>query len=252
MMKRIFVGLFMVMCVSPVIADSHCEDIDTYPYISHELALCSTHVYNANKDTNDGMNANDRADMNEIIALKSTIITQQLYKQYESLDKLIKKLKTQLEKAVLTANLEASGATSSKSSTGTDSVSFSSNDRNVFMAGVKNCNAEASVSAVFSCLQANYTTIYNTSGNGTKITTELRKQLANDYNLACDVTPNTDDSKGEKCEKDYLCKKATNISSRQKFQTCLDDLIIKIRNANNALANQSQQQQMMNKMFGVK
>lgn len=246
MMKKIFVGLVAVMLISPVVADDHCTDIDRYPYISHELALCSTHAYNAKFTNNDDMTQNDRSDMNQIIALKSTIISQQLYKQYESLDKLIKKLRTQLEKAVLTANLEASGATPAKSSGSDSASSFSSNDRNVFMAGVKNCNSEATVSAVFSCLQSNYTTIYNTSGNGTKITSDLRKQLANDYTLAYDSMP-----VGATKIENEKCKKANNITGRDVFQKCLDNFITLIRNANSTLTSSKQQQQMMNKMFGV-
>lgn len=242
-MKKIFIVLVAVMLASPLVADDHCEDIDRYPYISSELALCSTHAYNANRSSND-MNANDREQMNQIIALKSTIITQQLYKQYESLDKLIKKLKTQLEKAVLTANLEASGAKSSGSSSGSSS-GFSSNDRNVFMAGVKNCNAEASTAAVFSCLQSNYTTIYNTSGNGTKITSELKKQLATDHKIACNNTPDATDKQADKCEENYKCNKDSNLGSRTDFQTCLDELIVLIRNANSVLNSKSQQQKMM-------
>ncbi|MFQ6739574.1 MAG: hypothetical protein ACLRFJ_02825 [Alphaproteobacteria bacterium] len=261
-MKKIFIVLVAVMLTSPLVADDHCEDIDRYPYISSELALCSTHAYNANRSSND-MNANDREQMNQIIALKSTIITQQLYKQYESLDKLIKKLKTQLEKAVLTANLEASGAKSSGSSSGSSS-GFSSNDRNVFMAGVKNCNAEASTAAVFSCLQSNYTTIYNTSGNGTKITSELKKQLANDYNVACNNYPGNNSlcdadknnkavnkTGDESAVNKTQCGNQNSINSRDVFQKCLDNLVSIIRKGTESSQKSNMQNQSMNRAFGV-
>ena len=55
-------------------------------------------------------------EMHEIIAMKTTVISQQMYKQYEYLSATLRRLKTQLEKATLTAKLQAAGAKDDESS----------------------------------------------------------------------------------------------------------------------------------------
>lgn len=55
-------------------------------------------------------------EMHEIIAMKTTVISQQMYKQYEYLSATLRRLKTQLEKATLTASLQAAGAKDDESS----------------------------------------------------------------------------------------------------------------------------------------
>lgn len=84
-----------------------CDSADNNR-ISPELALCSVHAYNIGEVQNPtGAN---RQLMKDVIALKTTVITQQMNKQYEYMDLMIRRFKTQLEKAVLTTKLQASGA----------------------------------------------------------------------------------------------------------------------------------------------
>jgi hypothetical protein len=178
--KNIFAKIFMVSVmlmavVMPTFADNGCED-DNNDAISAEFALCSTHVYNIGDTENPDSTQRDL--MNDVVAMKSELITQQMYRHYEQMESMLRRFKTQLEKAVLTSNLQAAGASKNSDDSGS---SFKQTDRNVYLAGVSNCLTEMDSIKQIECLNSNYTTIYNLSQNGAKVTTELRKQLANDF-----------------------------------------------------------------------
>lgn len=115
--------------------------------INPEIALCSTHVYNRGETTNPTDEANKQV-MRDVIALKTTVITQQLEQQYDFLEATVKRLKTQLQKAVLTTKLEASGASSGSSSGGSGGI----NTKGV--AGAENCRT-GYTSDVMNCLSRN-------------------------------------------------------------------------------------------------
>ena len=231
--KNIFNGnLFGAVSVVALLAvpafaattDNGCGK-DSNDRINPEIALCSTHVYNIGEVENPSTES-DKQLMRDVVALKSTVMTQQMYKQYEYLDATLKRFKTQLEKAVLTTKLMAAGANGdtggssySGVSTGSSSTQFRSSDRNIHIAGVNNCNNELTNQKVFECLQANLNTIYNTSNNGQNVTSELRKQLANDYKVAL-----TASGKSSKDVEQETCTKYQNLSKRADFQTCLDNL----------------------------
>ncbi len=220
---------------------------DSNDRINPEIALCSTHVYNIGEVENPSTES-DKQLMRDVVALKSTVMTQQMYKQYEYLDATLKRFKTQLEKAVLTTKLMAAGADGdtggssySGVSTGSSSTQFRSSDRNIFIAGVSNCNNELTPAKVYECLHANANTIYNSSNNGENVTSELKKQLANDYALVID----TCDTKV--CDKEKVkdfCKKSSTISTRQNFRDCLNSLRNLIRLGN---ADVTKSQNMMNR-----
>ncbi|MBQ1996847.1 MAG: hypothetical protein II238_00175, partial [Alphaproteobacteria bacterium] len=136
-MKNIFAKIFvtgvMLGCVlvMPVwaAASNGCENPNN-DYIVPSLALCSTHVYNIGQTENPTYET--RSIMQDVIALKTTVIAQQMYKQYEYLEAMIRRLKTQLEKATLTAALQAAGAKSSSDGTESD-VNWKDKDRDIFM-----------------------------------------------------------------------------------------------------------------------
>lgn len=247
-MKRMSVKIFKDVCFAMMVGCLSCANAaldntgcsnDDNAYVSPELALCSTHVYNIGGIENPKSDS-ERQIMRDVVALKTTVMTQQMYKQYEYLESMIKRFKTQLEKAVLTTKLQASGATdeySSYSSSGT--ASFKSSDRNIFMAGVSNCNNELTNQKVFECLNANLNSIYNASNNGQNITIELRKQLANDYGVA--LTSTGKSKTGE------TCTDAQNLSKKKAFQDCLDGLRGMIRTGYEAAANAQQRQNMQNR-----
>jgi len=118
--------------------------------INQEIALCSVHAYNAGFKTNPEKSAEKQA-IRDVIALKTTLITQQLQKQYDFLDATVKRLKTQLQKAVLTAQLEAAGA--SPSSSGSSS-SRSRSYENKGIAGAENCRS-GTTESIMSCVSRN-------------------------------------------------------------------------------------------------
>ncbi len=156
-----------------------CENEDNV-YITPELALCSTHVYNIgdNKNPEDD---STRQLMRDVVALKTTVITQQMYVQYEFLESMLKRLKTQLEKEVLLAKLEASGATPRGDSTGASAST--SNDKNIVLIGAKNCQLETSgTTAVLKCLQNNINVVLNALSAGN--VGEARRQLLKDLDVA--------------------------------------------------------------------
>lgn len=243
---KVAVLLLAALCVTvPANAanDNGCG-VDGNDYINPELALCSTHVYNIGLTENSDNEANKQI-MRDVVALKSTVMMQQMYKQYEYLDATLKRLKTQLEREILTAKLEAAGASSSSSSSGSNSASYT--DRNIYLAGTSNCNNESTISGVFTCLRNNYNLIYNMSSSGTNLSTELRKQLAND----CEVV--RQNASGAGLDSNSLtavtngstkidCTNFANIKGRTEFQKCLDALNVQIRNATSNLTQRTQQQ----------
>lgn len=110
MHKRHYSLMAILLCAvlaGPARADDGCEN-EANDRITPELALCSVHVYNIGKSEN--LSGADKQLMKEIVALKTTIIAQQMNKQYEYMDAMIRRFKTQLEKAVLTTKLQAAGA----------------------------------------------------------------------------------------------------------------------------------------------
>ncbi len=210
--KSIFYGLivavFTAVFVMPSFAaDDSCmsEDKDM---IAAPFAMCSTHAYNIGKTENP--DSADRALMKEVIGLKTTFFTQQLYKQYDQLESMVRRLKTQLKKAVLTNNLKAAGAKSEKDDDSGSSYSASKDDY-VQISGAKDCTTSWSKKEIFDCLAGNYILIKN----GDK-STAYKKQLKTDYNLACKNVAADD-----KCSDTYKCKKSI---SGNNFSECLNDL----------------------------
>ena len=125
----------------------------------------------------------DKAELQEIIALKTTVISQQLYKQYEYLSATLRRLKIQLEKAVLTANLEAAGAKdgeSSSSKTGGLAGGSSSTDKQngIYLPGAENCSNKLDYDAAYNCIQTNLSLIISQSkANRSKATKQLTETL---------------------------------------------------------------------------
>lgn len=129
---KIFAVIFgVLMFWTPVVAHATTVDAECAVF-NPAFALCSTHAHNVAFKA-DGLpanptNAEDIAYMNEVIALKSTVIAQQLKEQYDALNAIIKRFKTQLEKAVLTSKIEVlTGNSASGNSGGGASGSYNNN-----------------------------------------------------------------------------------------------------------------------------
>ena len=171
----------MFVAVPAFAADNSCENEENI--VNPALALCSTHVYNVGA-TENPVDGADREVMKEVIALKTTIMTQQMFKQYEYLESMLKRFKTQLEKAVLTTKLNAAGAASEgSSSSSSDSSSSKSKDKYVVLSSAKNCNDETGngTLAVYDCLQSNISLVLGAVDDNK--TSEAKRQLESDMNI---------------------------------------------------------------------
>ncbi len=227
-MERIFANVIApcvmaaVLC-APVLAATNngCDDEDN-AYIAPELALCSTHVYNIGQTENPS-DESTRAAMREVVALKTTLMTQQMKQQYDYLEATIRRFKTQLEKAILTTSLQAAGASDEDSGTigGAFGRLAGTGNPNTFLSGAKDCGTMGTTAEVFACLRDNYNVIYNMSNGGKTVTNEIKKQLATDCNT---MTANY----AEYTTMPSDCKDSKTIKTAN-AKTCLTHLIGGIR-----------------------
>ncbi len=212
-------------------SNNGCGEDNDNDYINSIVALCSTHAYNIGAIHN----PTDKQKMNNVVALKSTIITQQMKKQYDFLNVTTKRLKTQLEKSILTAKVQAAGGNATDSSTNTKS---NSGDKNIILAGTENCNNKATSPEVFSCLRSNYNLIYNMSNGGQIMNSDAKKQLAADYNVMIMNLPNGM-SEGNLNKNNLGCSSASGISGKTQMQECLQILNSGIRQASEKVNQKS-------------
>lgn len=203
-------GLSLFVVALPAYADDNgCSDLSRNDRINPELALCSTHVYNIGKTTNPSSEA-DKQLMRDVVALKTTIITQQMEKQYDFLEATIKRLKTQLQKAVLTTNLEAAGASSSSSSGGIAGIAENG------VSGAENCRSGTTID-VMNCLSRNLdriTQAINSSDLGA-----AQRQLSTDYTTlkmynTLASASNNNSSSTNKSSPDVMAEVEKNCGSR--------------------------------------
>ena len=250
-MKNIFAKIFvtgvMLGCVlvMPVwaAASNGCDDYDN-DSINPEVALCTVHAYNIG----DGANPNysRRSEMQEVIALKTTIIAQQMYKQYEYLEAMIRRLKTQLEKATLTASLQAAGAKSSSDGTESD-VNWKDKDRDIYMdSGITNCKNILGMDSMLTCYQGNISAIDSQSHYGNSPTTEMKKQLKHEIEgMKRYLSYNQFNSDGTttpvKCTDNDIDKGCENNSMTvAKFRTCIEKAYACLRKINTGLEAEKQ------------
>lgn len=160
------------MFPSMVVADNGCENEDNDAVVP-ALALCSTHAYNIGEIHNP-KEASGKQLMDSVIAMKTTVITQQLYKQYQQLESMLARFKTQLEKAVLTSTMEAAGAKS-------DDSSSSTNSSGGYLPTASNCIREFASGAVAgrNCLKSNLKLVMSAaeSGDLKKAIEQLKQDL---------------------------------------------------------------------------
>lgn len=167
--------------VEPAMAavDNTGCDKENNVYINPELALCSTHVYNIGDNENPKDAATEQL-MQEVVALKTTVIAQQLYAQYEFLETTLKRLKTQLQKQILLDQLEAAGVpTSSGSSSSNLGVT---GNKSIALQGARDCQWETGGTvSVLQCIQNNINLVRNAANSDVQA---ARKQLEIDLGVA--------------------------------------------------------------------
>lgn len=163
----------------PLINDYKEDKSEDCAYVHPTFAVCDTHVYNTWKISNNQIKgATERQEMNDIIAAKITVISQQMYKQYEYLNATLRRLKTQLSKFVLTAQLQMAGAQSDGSSGNASGSSYRDNDKAVVLAGAENCSNKTNQESAYSCLQNNISLIItNADSNSQQACKQLRSAM---------------------------------------------------------------------------
>ena len=228
--KNIFIGILSAVAVmlgGGVLhaAGNGCDDVGNNMVVP-ELALCSVHAYNIGGTVNSS-DAGERAFMQEIIAMKTTLITQQMYKHYEEMESMLNRLKTQLQKAVLANDLKVASGDDSSGSSGGDSAAVS-DDKYRVLAGANNCNYQGSVENAYSCLQSNARIVSDAIAAGN--TSDARKQLEKDlstalsWNIIKKTSGNYDDGM-ENCNKVFGANKS---KKRDDLAGCAQELLVKI------------------------
>ena len=193
------------MCCNEANAKCDGDCNNDFAYVSPTYALCNVHRYNLDDDGIDVANFTDadtKEKVRQNVALKTTVIAQQMYKQYVMIESMIKRLKIQLEKAVLNANLQVAGGTSSKSSDDSVKVEFS------------DCGGKSAENAL-NCVQSNYTKLKPFVDKGNSKRT-VREQLYSDFRVLKAHLDNWPRSVDEtKC-------KVENVKDKKTMKDCLD------------------------------
>ena len=194
-MKIFNVVFGVLICLAPVGVRAAAVEFEC-GYFNPAFGLCSTHSHNigaTDSTTNLPVNltkSEEVAQMNDVIALKSTVIAQQLKEQYDALNAIIKRFKTQLEKAVLTSKIEVITGNAASGNSGGGSSSASVTTGGAVIAGASDCQTYSGSANIGSCLMTNSQIIVNTANSDTG---SAKKQLANDLYVAsmyslCPVT----------------------------------------------------------------
>jgi len=165
------------LCVSELGgAKAVSSEDDGCPYINPVYGICDTHPYNAGIKKI-GAQSSVSEDINKtknVVALKITVISQQMYKQYEYLSATLRRLKTQLEKSVLTANLEAAGGQYA----GAAGSASKLKDKKY-----QDCVDAADKTAQKVCFDKNYEDLYDQIIKKEKCQDNEKRQLRRDVNL---------------------------------------------------------------------
>ncbi len=204
--SKFFAVILLCFCIySPVNAENKtgCDD-DNNSYINPTLAICSTHVYNIG-NTGNVTTFTERELMNEVVALKTTVVTQQMKKQYDFLEATLRRLKAQLEKSVLQAKLEANGAETSDSK-----------NANNIMQQFENCSAYSLEDAA-KCFKRNIDKMqsYINAKNVNK--SVLFKKMLTDCKMAASKASDTANECETKCNKDLK-------NNKESIESCIDIL----------------------------
>ena len=204
-----------------IYTESPAKEADECPYIRHTFGICDTHPYNIGVTDPENLDVTTKEKMQEVIGLKTTVISQQMFKQYEYLEATMRRLKTQLEKAVLTASLEAAGANSDSSSGGL-AGGKSDSDKEIILPGAENCYNSTSPSSAYSCIQNNLNLIRsNISTNKQKAARQLEKTYAQATQWGIILQTPTADSK-TKC--DSYAKNKQGSTKADDISACVNDL----------------------------
>ena len=224
---KIFNTLFFaILCVLPVAV--HATEECTF--FSPALALCSVHAYNVG-DRQNPTDVGRATDIEDVIALKSTFMVQQLKQQYDRLNAVIKRFKTQLNKAVLTSKIEVlTGNTSSSTGTSSGGSSYST----TVLAGAEDCGS-LSKADTYDCLLRNLNRINQAAEKDAQNAyKQLDKDIAviNGFQM-CSTTNNNNQIIPSDCKQDSRYKQGCgSLRANQKvIRECTDQLRFIIQTA---------------------
>lgn len=221
-------------------ADNGCAD-NINNRVVPVLALCSAHTYNIGLPYNPTSDS-DKQLMRSVVGLKSTIMMQQMYKQYEYLEATLSRLKTQLEREILTSKLTTAGASSSRTSSASGTYVGGNNG----VAGAENCRSVGSTAEVMSCLSRNLDRIssaINSSDIGAarrQVETDLETMRLYDNLTPKDQT--TSDKKYSSVSAQFASaynECAGAGTNRQKLSSCVDYMRVFITRNIEAQNNQN-------------
>jgi len=179
-MKKILIALFGLLIVPTgamaVACDANSE------YVSSEYALCSTHAHNIGLGGND-MDGEQLAMMNETVRLKSTLIAQEMKRQYDLLNVTMRQFRVQLQKAVLYPGDNTGGGGGGPLSSGYASGGGAGGDNADGLTDAEDCGGKMPGETA-ECIYRNLTVITGATENGTRITAAAQKQIAIYVSLA--------------------------------------------------------------------
>ena len=175
------------------------NNVDDCEYISPVFGICDTHAYNLGLTQNV---SGQTGQVRDRVALKTTVISQQMYKQYEYLAATLRRIKTQLQKSVLSAQLQMAGAQSDGSS-GSGGSSVNKNS------AYASCLGKSRDDALY-CLRQNYSAIEKKIDSKQCGKAE-KTQLAADAKALSDLL--TKDYKVEGLTSNCVKEKLVNVSN---------------------------------------
>ncbi|MCR5194106.1 MAG: hypothetical protein K6B71_01070 [Alphaproteobacteria bacterium] len=190
---------------------SNPENEDDWSFFAPEYALCTVHAYNIGNNKNP-TSSTDIAYMKEIIGLKSTLIAQQIKEQYDMVNAIVKRLKTQLEKSVYTTKMDILA--------GTESVSSSSGGSGNGMAidGARECNYE-SPDSKYECFMENMRLVISETSSS-KAKAQLNSDIAYMKSLPFNKTGSNTDVTALKGRDGGICKDISKASDKKTIAAC--------------------------------
>lgn len=202
--------IFFIYFLMINFAYANCDDKENFPNINQSLVLCPIHAYNIGSIDNPD-SPEKIENMKKIIAMKTTVMTQQMKKQYDFLESTLKRFKIQLEKSILLNNMQANGAISEESS-------------NKAIAGVKKCKLTTDTDYTIMCLQDNLEQAENLIDSG-KVQ-EAKRILEQDKQAFIGLAKSFDIYDEKEHDLNSNCKTKTEIEN---CITIVRSVLIKIK-----------------------
>ncbi len=214
-----------ICCEHPSASCKQSCDTETNSYVNPAYALCSVHAYNAGETENPDK-TDKQEEIKRIVGLKSTVISQQMYKQYTMVESMIKRLKVMLEKATLKASLQVASGTSD------DGGSSSDDD-----IALQDCEARGSQEAL-ECIRANYTSMKPLVEKN-KLKPKLKEQLINDIGVLGAHLNSSNTTVFNAYADKATCGSDPKKLDKSKAQACLRTIMFGMTKLNTQLSKKS-------------